>query len=188
MRLNDGQFVEAGKRYLRAVEINACYADGHSGMGKVFLKLGKMEEAETAFRATLERQPFRSEALEGLGVVLLRREDFLGALHYLSRGIAHDLSPSNGYANLGDTYAAIGAVAEAEAAYLEAVQHAPSNAYACARMADLLERIDRKDEARTYRKRRTGFVPHPSLAAVNEVADGAGEILDLVRRYFGHAG
>ena len=56
--------------------------------GFVALDRGEHEKAEAAFRSTLASRPNDAEALGGLGVIFLRREDFPEAAGLLDRAVA----------------------------------------------------------------------------------------------------
>jgi len=62
-------------------------------LGKVLLESGEFVEAERAFQQVLEIEPTHFQALDGIGVARLRREDRPTALQYFAR--AFDAAPDD---------------------------------------------------------------------------------------------
>lgn len=183
--LEDKKNAEGGLRYLEAVDADYRFAGGHSGIGWVFLRTELYDPAAQAFRNALKYDPYLAGGWTGLGIVVLHRNDAFGALFYFSRALARDGSDEIANCGLGDAYVQIGADDLAEPAYRNAVAAAPFSPISLTRLADLLDRTGRAEEAEDVRMRMAGFTAPPSIALVEEIDDGIKEITNLVAQYLG---
>jgi Flp pilus assembly protein TadD/cell division protein FtsN len=64
------------------------------GLGEANLGLGKMHEAETAYRKAVSAEPDSAKALEGLGTILVSRGAFEDAITHFNRSLAQVPSAS----------------------------------------------------------------------------------------------
>ncbi|MBT5048905.1 MAG: tetratricopeptide repeat protein, partial [Rhodospirillaceae bacterium] len=64
------------------------------GLGEANLALGKLHEAETAYRSAVRVDPRSARALEGLGTVLVSRSAFEDAIDHFNRSLAQVPSAS----------------------------------------------------------------------------------------------
>ena len=69
----------AADRYQQALTTSGS-VEQFEKLGRVHLALGELDKAETAFRDAIARSPYRADAYEGLGDVLLKRGDTQGAI------------------------------------------------------------------------------------------------------------
>jgi len=61
-----------------------------NGLAMALYRTNKLEEAEGELRYILERDPLNFDALDGLGIVLIRMERYKDASEYLNKAMAID--------------------------------------------------------------------------------------------------
>ncbi|OEU46355.1 MAG: hypothetical protein BA872_06745 [Desulfobacterales bacterium C00003060] len=61
-----------------------------NGLAMALYRTNKLEEAEGELRYILERDPLNFDALDGLGIVLIRMERYKEASEYLNKAVAID--------------------------------------------------------------------------------------------------
>lgn len=115
-------------------------------VGVLRTALGKMDEAEAAFRHALTRDPEDAEAMYNLAVVIRRREP-AEALRLLRSALSIDPEYADAHAELGFQLAAIGDDAAAELSILTAIRIDPTSAWPRIYLADILARTGRTNEA-----------------------------------------
>ena len=98
--------------------------------GRAELAGGNYSRARAFFDSALEARPGSAEAMDGLGHVSTRIEDFNSALRYFR--VAAQRGHPDGYFNLGKTYELLGRNEEAVSAYYTYVKRRPSGAHAAA--------------------------------------------------------
>ena len=101
--------------------------------GRAELAGGNYSRARALFDSALEARPGSAEAMDGLGHVSLRIEDFDSALRYFR--VAAQRGHPDGYFNLGKTYERLGRDEEAVSAYYTYVKRRPSGTHAAAARA-----------------------------------------------------
>ena len=100
----------------------------HQGLAE--LAAGNYSRARAFFDSALEARPGSAEAMDGLGHVSTRIEDFNSALRYFR--VAAQRGHPDGYFNLGKTYESLGRNEEAVSAYYTYVKRRPSGSHAAA--------------------------------------------------------
>jgi Tfp pilus assembly protein PilF len=98
--------------------------------GRAELAGGNYSRARAFFDSALEARPGSAEAMDGLGHVSMRIEDFNSALRYFR--VAAQRGHSDGYFNLGKAYERLGRNEEAVSAYYTYVKRRPSGTHAAA--------------------------------------------------------
>ena len=98
--------------------------------GRAELAGGNYSRARAFFDSALEARPGSAEAMDGLGHVSTRIEDFNSALRYFR--VAAQRGHPDGYFNLGKTYELLGRNEEAVSAYYTYVKRRPSGTHAAA--------------------------------------------------------
>ena len=98
--------------------------------GRAELAGGNYSRARAFFDSALEARPGSAEAMDGLGHVSTRIEDFDSALRYFR--VAAQRGHPDGYYNLGKTYESLGRNEEAVSAYYTYVKRRPSGSHAAA--------------------------------------------------------
>ena len=101
--------------------------------GRAELAGGNYSRARAFFDSALEARPGSADAMDGLGRVSTRVEDFNGALRYFR--VAAQRGHPDGYFNLGKTYESLGQNAEAVSAYYTYVKRRPSGRHAASARA-----------------------------------------------------
>lgn len=129
---------EAAEGYLRrALDMRPDAASLWNDLGEVLRRLGRAEEAESAYRAAIARQP-SADAYNNLGVLLngLGRRD--EAIDALRQAIALEPTHARAHNNLGVVLEQSGRWEESLASYEQAVYLDPALEEALANHADLL--------------------------------------------------
>jgi tetratricopeptide (TPR) repeat protein len=101
--------------------------------GRAELAGGNYSRARAFFDSALEARPGSADAMDGLGHVSTRIEDFNSALRYFR--VAAQRGHPDGYFNLGKTYESLGRNEEAVSAYYTYVKRRPSGRHAAAARA-----------------------------------------------------
>jgi predicted Zn finger-like uncharacterized protein len=96
--------------------------------GRAELAGGNYSRARAFFDSALEARPGSADAMDGLGHVSTRIEDFNAALRYFR--VAAQRGHPDGYFNLGKTYESLGQNEEAVSAYYTYVMRRPSGKHA----------------------------------------------------------
>lgn len=157
----NGYFEEAvnseddGRRIVllkRAVSLNPEFSDAHMELGKSYLHLGEVEEAERALRAAIELDD-NGWAHLYLGNLFYGEQDWDAALREFQAAGKTLPALNVPLWCAGDIYREAGDLDESERYYRKAVEVEPSDAAALARLGRLLmERGNRADGA-AYIKR-----------------------------------
>lgn len=90
-----GEYELALKAYYRAAVQHGLTADVLSSVGAANLKLGRLGQAETDFRAALHLDPNSIQALNNLGVTLMQKGDYAEAQQVFRRAFALDSGHSD---------------------------------------------------------------------------------------------
>jgi predicted Zn finger-like uncharacterized protein len=98
--------------------------------GEAELAGGNYSRARAFFDSALEARPGSADAMDGLGRVLTRIEDYESALRYFRA--AAQRGQADGYFNLGKTYERLGQKDEAVSAYYTYLMRHPSGPHATA--------------------------------------------------------
>ncbi len=98
--------------------------------GRAELAGGNYSRARAFFDSALEAKPGSAEAMDALGQVSMRIEDFDSALRYFR--VAARRGHDDGYFNLGKTFERMGRTEEAVSAYYTYVKRRPTGAHAAA--------------------------------------------------------
>jgi predicted Zn finger-like uncharacterized protein len=96
--------------------------------GRAELAGGNYSRARAFFDSALEARPGSADAMDGLGHMSTRIEDFNSALRYFR--VAAQRGHPDGYFNLGRTYESLGQKEEAVSAYYTYVKRRPSGRHA----------------------------------------------------------
>ncbi len=100
----DGSWVSASQAYRKAVQIYNNYPDAQYGLGRMALRLGRLDEAEDALREALTLKPELYEAHTELGSVHYRRGDYNKAAFEYKEALKHDPDDAVARYNLGNAY------------------------------------------------------------------------------------
>jgi len=124
--------------FQRAVAEFATYYEAYFEIGAAELKLGRITDAETAFRRSIEVSGGRyAYAMFGLGAILDHQGRFAQAEEVIRRGV--HLSPSawNGHYFLGMALFGLNRLDEAEESVLKALRQKPDTVESLRLLADI---------------------------------------------------
>lgn len=124
-------------------------AHHHTQLGDIYFQQGKLQKAETCYRAALERDPEDTDTLAHYGQCLLRQSRTAEALQFLERVCASQPDHDYGHSMmaLAETYAALDRTEEAIRAWQSVLQN---HTYARARiqLAELYLKTGQLEAAR----------------------------------------
>jgi tetratricopeptide (TPR) repeat protein len=110
-------WVSASQAYRKAVQIYYNYPDAQYGLGRMALRLGRLDEAEDALRETLTLKPELHQAHTELGSVHYRRGDYNKAALEYKDALKADPDDLVARYNLGNAYRNLGKPKDALAEY-----------------------------------------------------------------------
>ena len=120
----------------RASQINPTDVENLRNLGLTQLQLGRVEEAERAFKAITIQNDHYGPAFNGLGLVAIKRGDRDAALHDFEKAVEVDPAYAEPLLNLGVFYETSGNWAEALRYYQEFLKKATPNEY-----GDLIQKV-----------------------------------------------
>ena len=141
-----GMTEEAAKMYRKSLELDPESASAQFNLASSLARRGEFAEAERRFRAALEEKP-SAQAYTGLGFVLWRQGRVDEAIASLHDAIEADPKDAAAYDPLGTILVEQGKLEEAASNYRLLVHYRPSAA-AHQKLAEVLMRLGRTDEAR----------------------------------------
>ena len=128
-----GHAFRANRKYSEAIDplrrvVNARPDDVDAMylLGNTLLMAGKYDQAIKTLSQVLVSRPDHSEARERLRVASARK-DLLPKLEQFRQRVAQEPNSGGAYAQLGQGYNSLGMYAEAEQAYLKAIELEPRN-------------------------------------------------------------
>ncbi|WP_395715169.1 tetratricopeptide repeat protein [Reyranella sp.] len=134
-----GRLVEAEHRYRQILAANHhAYPEAHMNLGYALLQQGRLEEAVTSYRKTLELAPNNAEVLLNLGNILgdLSQEDEAIACYRKALVLKPEFSDVHN--SLGVTLCVLGKVDEAIASYRRALEIRPDSVMTLDNLASAL--------------------------------------------------
>ena len=149
-------------------------------------QLGRLAEAEAAYRRVLVAHPSDVEALQLLGAACLQTHRYEEAADLLRRSLGARPHAPEVLNNLGIALEGAGRLAESEAAYRSAVRVRPDYVDALNNLGNTLRKLGRFEEAeRTY----IAALRHRPLNAVTHACLGAtalekGDLDDALKHYW----
>ena len=176
---------EAIAAYRAALALNPRAAAICLNLGSLLQVEQQLDEAIALYQRAVALAPDLAQAHVNLGTALHARGDAAGGAAAMRRALVLDGGNPQIEANLAQMLRQTGDVAGAEAAFRRALALDPAHAFAKAHFSIFLQRIGRREEARTLldypkllRTRRLGQVEGwPSPAAFNA---------ELARHIYGH--
>ena len=103
-KLQAGAAADAVGMLKAALAVQPQYHDARIALGMALLELGKLDEAEATFRVVLAQVSNATSALEGLGDLLVKRDDYAGAISNYERHMALAPLPAQKCLNLALCY------------------------------------------------------------------------------------
>ncbi len=113
----EGSWVSASQAYRNAVKIYPNYPDAQYGVGKMALRLGRLDEAEEALVWALRLKPELYQAHSELGSVHYRRGEYNKAALEFKEALKHDAEDAVALYNLANAYRNLGKPKDAVAAF-----------------------------------------------------------------------
>lgn len=154
-----GAIEEAAESYLQSIMLNPGYPPAQVRLGRVLLELDRIDDAEAAFRAALQRDNKIAAAVAGLGQVEFERKNYPKAIERFERALVLQPEATQLHYRLGLTYRALGDAEKAKSelaragermpsisdpilAFMQAHSQGAEHFLASARMAEEVGRID----------------------------------------------
>ena len=137
--------LQGGASEAALVELEAALAadperfEAELSLANALYELGRVEEAEAAYRRVLERRPAEYRALNNLGVLSAERGDLAEAASLFERALKRDPLPGPLHLNLARAKEALGEREAARGHYAAALELLPGNREA----ERALRRLDR---------------------------------------------
>lgn len=148
-----GEYQEAQKQILRAINLNKKDADSITVLGNILRHQGRIKEALECYERALEINKDQSAALNGKGLCLIdfkrSEESMEEAVKCFQRGLEINPNQAELYYNMGVAYAYLGRLDEAMNAHLQAIRLDPESHAAHNNLGLVLQDIGRLDEALT---------------------------------------
>ena len=138
---------EATAEFEEAVKAGAQQPEVHFGLGYLYWKQRRYEDAEREFRAELKNNPEHALSLAYLGDLLLRNGDKHEALTLLRQADSYDASLHVVHQDLGIYYQEENQLTLAVTEFQAAVRTAPENYDAHYRLARIYKQMSRLTEA-----------------------------------------
>jgi serine/threonine-protein kinase len=181
----DWDWPEAGRHFRRAIELNPRYATARQWYAWVLLAEGRIDDAVGQARLAFELDPASISIRRSYGWLLVYTRPEL-AVEQLRRSVELNPTQFETHRLLGMAQTAVGAFADAEASFREALRLEPGDTYSMGHLGRLLVLAGRRAEAEAIRaeleERRTreyvSPVPLAILATVVGDADAAFRWLD----------
>ncbi|HZE98226.1 MAG TPA: tetratricopeptide repeat protein [Planctomycetota bacterium] len=149
----ESKFSDALGDFQAAAQICPDFADLHSTIATLNMKLSRYPDAEAAYRRAVEVDPDDAGHPYNLGVCLLKQSKSEAAIEALKKSIALDGSFEPALTNLGAAYLGKDQNEAARQALEKAIVADPESALAHYNLGLALERLDRKKDAeRQYKE------------------------------------
>ncbi|PWC33979.1 tetratricopeptide repeat protein [Azospirillum sp. TSO35-2] len=167
-----GHDEEAVRLIGRAIELGSTgrrggVAEHHANLGLALHALGRLEEAEAAYRQALAlREPY-PEAHNSLGSALQEMDRLAEAATHYRRALALRGDYAEAWANLGTLLRAQDDYAEAEAALRHALRLDPGHAVALTNLGVVLKETGRAAEAEAAHREALRLAPDDAETLVN---------------------
>ena len=112
-----------------------------------FHKAGRLNDAEGAYLALLQKSPNHSSALHNMGVVLAQKRKQIEAISYFDRAIVSQPDYAEAFNNRGSAQLALGHLQQAVDSYNQALKCKPAYSEASLNLANVLIRLKRHQDA-----------------------------------------
>ena len=103
--------------YLIRLDMKPLDTKVRNQLATIYLKQNRLKKAATQFEEVLKIKPDDFLALQGMGIVMTRQEEFVEALDYLDKAALLKPTDPTVYFNLGQAHEKNGNLKEAELAY-----------------------------------------------------------------------
>jgi tetratricopeptide (TPR) repeat protein len=151
---------EAGVTLIRkAIARSRKRPEFHSNLGQALEAVGRLAEAEKAYRQSLSLDSDMTDALSNLGALLLARGRTSDSIRALSKAVRLDPRHGTARMNLGNAKRAAGAPGEAVELHSDAARLMPLSDKAWVNLATSLMDLQHLDEAELALKRSLALSP-----------------------------
>ena len=145
--LRQSHFAPALEAYLRWARYAPDDADAYNNIGNTLRSLGRLEEAVTSFRRSLELNSNQSEARTNLGLVLSDLGKHAEAIQCHRKALEFDAGAAGTYNNLGAALLESGSLSEAVDPFHHAVGLDPTHFEAWVNLGLTFRNLKRLNEA-----------------------------------------
>jgi tetratricopeptide (TPR) repeat protein len=114
---------------------------------------GRLAEAETLYRRSLEIEPDNAQALRLCGVVAREQEQFASSIALLTQAVVAAPNDPRGYSELAASEMVVGDLDSAESSFRQALECDPESRRALANLGALLQRRGHIHEAIAFHRR-----------------------------------
>jgi tetratricopeptide (TPR) repeat protein len=145
--IDRGDYEQARRELVQLATMAPSSAETQQRLGMVLQLENRLPEAETCFRAALQRDPDYVEALIGLGQVEAVRGDFASALKRFETAIEIDPHLPTAHFSLGRLFESQGKTDDALAEYFRTLEFEPNNTEVCLNVAAIQLAHNQPDQA-----------------------------------------
>lgn len=158
---------------------------GYLGLGSNYFRMGKIDDAETAFRKAIELDPSYADAHYNLGNCLFRKHLFTDAAKAYRESLHVGRDSAATYYNLANTLKKLGQRDQAIKHYRRAIRLNPRHAKAMVNLGNTLREMGKLEEAmeryhRALRVAPNHFMAHYNMAVVLGIQ---GELEQALKAY-----
>ena len=139
--LKEGYYSYAIAEFDKALELNPSRDDSYFNLGACYEKLGELEEALKNYELELSVDPDDQDVPFRMGRVYLKMERYEDALASLDKAIRMGKDGSRTHVYRGEALEALGSVARAKGAYVEAIQRDAANNDAIRALARIRDQL-----------------------------------------------
>jgi tetratricopeptide (TPR) repeat protein len=149
--LKEKQYDGARAMLERAVTLKPDEATVYDALGRAYLGMGRLEDAEANIKHALEINPQMVESLNNLGTVYFEAKDFGNAEKYFTEALRINPKAMATRYNLARCYSRWGRYDKAEKEFEQFLKSSPNDAEALYELGDVYKKIGRREDAiRSY--------------------------------------
>ncbi len=168
--LYNRELVRAEREMKRALVIDPDFGDAHNNLGLIYIDQGRLYEAVDEFKKAIGNYAYQKAEIAyfNLGRASFLIGDYTGAVDVLKRSL--DIIPNNEEARflLGRCYVRLGGLAEAEKAFLGALELKSDSSRTHYELGLVLYKRGRKGAAAKHFEEVVRLDPHSEMAEKSE--------------------
>src|SRR5262245_17453147 len=145
--IREGELDKALRRLQKSIQLHPAYDSAYNDMGVVYLKLGRYQEAGTAFAKAVEINPDFEVTQTNLGLYYLITGQRDQAVEHLSLAATLDPSKLRTQVFLGEALCGVGRCTESEQLLMQVISHDPAFSFAYRRLGYVYLELKRYGEA-----------------------------------------
>lgn len=143
-------YEDALAEYHKVYRVDENNADALLGIGQCQIHLGRVPQAETALKSSIEARPVNPAAYNALGDLYLRSDQYAESIASYRMAIVQQEDLSDAHLGLGEALEAAGQLPEAEDALQRALYHAPDDPMVLYRLGQVYVQMFNEERARSY--------------------------------------